>query len=192
MKNQEFLSRILSAFDEGNIGTFTERLSWSNGHFFINCSDVFDWACAECEEISPENIDVLESCIADIRAVSPKHLYKAPVLFCCRVRSCRPQGAMYDYLPTELWSLFDACGPKREVGFGNPKEHPKERPQEERNDTYSEGDRIRRKGKKRIYTVQIPLDTNGEKNSIMAFVVCGKKAYFVGIGGNLLSDWERV
>jgi len=30
-------------------------------------------------------------------------------------------GAFYRYIEKELWPLLDACGPEREVGFGNPK-----------------------------------------------------------------------
>lgn len=43
-------------------------------------------------------------------------------LFCARVRGERPQGAAYKVrYPEELWPLFDAAGPEREVGFGNPR-----------------------------------------------------------------------
>lgn len=41
-------------------------------------------------------------------------------LFAARVRGMRPQGAAYTFYPPETWPLFDACGPEREIGFGNP------------------------------------------------------------------------
>lgn len=41
-------------------------------------------------------------------------------LFCARVRGERPQGACYSRYPQELWPLFDAVGPERETGLGNP------------------------------------------------------------------------
>ena len=41
-------------------------------------------------------------------------------LFCARIRKMRPQGACYAYYDKKDWHLFDACGPERECGFGNP------------------------------------------------------------------------
>jgi hypothetical protein len=43
-------------------------------------------------------------------------------LFAARVRGVRPQGASYSLYPRATWPLFDACGPKRETGLGNPYE----------------------------------------------------------------------
>ena len=31
---------------------------------------------------------------------------------------------MYETIDKTLWPLFDACGPVRTVGFGNPEPHP--------------------------------------------------------------------
>lgn len=45
---------------------------------------------------------------------------QASSLFACRSRKMRPQGACYPDDHPELWPLFDACGPEREVGMGNP------------------------------------------------------------------------
>lgn len=41
-------------------------------------------------------------------------------LYSCRIEGMRPQGAVYRHNKKELWPLFDACGPEREVGLGNP------------------------------------------------------------------------
>jgi hypothetical protein len=47
-------------------------------------------------------------------------------LFVARVRNMRPQGAAYKVrYPEEIWGLFNAAGPEREVGLGNPR-HPGE------------------------------------------------------------------
>ena len=88
---------------------------------YINCNDAFYWGCADREEITPENIEALESAKKALGA--DEHGF-AGLLFCARVRELRPQGALYGYIPEELWPLFDACGPVREVDIGNPKEHP--------------------------------------------------------------------
>ena len=43
-----------------------------------------------------------------------------PLLFCCRVRGMRPQGAALRSIPKPLWPLFDAAGPERNPkDFGN-------------------------------------------------------------------------
>lgn len=43
-------------------------------------------------------------------------------LFAARSRKMRPQGAAYKVrYPEELWGLFNAAGPEREVGLGNPR-----------------------------------------------------------------------
>jgi hypothetical protein len=40
-------------------------------------------------------------------------------LYACRRKHMRPQGASYPS-DKELWPLFDACGPEREISLGNP------------------------------------------------------------------------
>lgn len=88
--------------------------------FFINCNDVFAWGCADSEEITPENLSALKQAIEDCNKIIPNYgpIYGGD-LFCARTRKFRPQGAAYPS-KKELWPLFDACGPEREVGFGNP------------------------------------------------------------------------
>lgn len=96
--------------------------------FFVNCNDVFAWACADCEEITPENIDELERAMQDcIKAsnLTGGEIY-GEMLFCCRIRKMRPQGAAYPKKCPDLWPLFDACGPERKTDFGNPHPHPKD------------------------------------------------------------------
>ena len=82
---------------------------------FVNCNDLFYWGCSDAEVVTEKNIDIFEQAYKD----SEDH---GDLLFCCRVRKMRPQGAYYEYFSEEDKVLFDACGPVREVGFGNPKE----------------------------------------------------------------------
>lgn len=91
--------------------------------FFVNCNDLFYWASADCEEVTEDNIALLEQTYAECEeleknkpAEETKHasLY-AEHLFCARSRKMRPQGACYKYYPEALKPLFDACGPEREV-----------------------------------------------------------------------------
>jgi len=80
---------------------------------YIDCSDLFFWGMAEGEDIELEAFNqAVDDCNGNLPVGS--------LLYCARQREMRPQGAYYSYFPEELWELFDACGPEREVGFGNP------------------------------------------------------------------------
>lgn len=127
----EFILKVLRIFN-GFDGPSCDAIWWrTDGEyapvtFLVNCNDEFWWASADCERLTPENLPILERAIADCKAAVPR-LGKiwASTLFVARVRGMRPQGAAY---PSEraLWPLFDACGPEREVDFGNPKSAPKQ------------------------------------------------------------------
>ncbi len=91
-----------------------------NLQFFLGCNDVFGWASADAEEITSENLPQLRQAIIDIKAIDEHApIWDACQLFVARIRGMRPQGAAYPK-EKELWPLFDACGPEREVGFRNP------------------------------------------------------------------------
>lgn len=82
--------------------------------FYVNCNDVFDWGCSDAEEVTPENIHLLEQSFKDDR------IY-AETLFCARVRKIRPQGAAYPPKEREKTiQLLNECGPERKTGLGNP------------------------------------------------------------------------
>lgn len=80
--------------------------------FFVNCNDLFYWACADAETITSENLPTLRQAFADIHEIDHCFTAYAPSLFACRVRGMRPQPPAY---PKEekLRALFDACGPER-------------------------------------------------------------------------------
>lgn len=115
MSDPKFILDVLGimAFDH------TEDLFWrvDGKHapvsFYIRCNDVFFWGCADLEDITSDNIEVLRQSYKDSKANGAE-------LFCARVRQMRPQGAWYSYCPREEWPLFHACGPERETGIGNP------------------------------------------------------------------------
>lgn len=116
------LDRLLRIFAFDN----TDDLWWrgrdgaSTGplEFFVNCNDVFAWGCADCEKIeSDEDLDALDQAKAD----APNDW---PLLFVARKRKTRPQGAVYKHFDIESIPLFNACGPRREPGLGNPYDVP--------------------------------------------------------------------
>lgn len=88
----------------------------ADDEFFVNCSDEFFWGCADSEDITEADLPMFNEAVVECAG----NLNTASSLYCCRKRKERPQGALYTYIDGELWPLFDACGPEREVGFGNP------------------------------------------------------------------------
>jgi len=87
----------------------------------IIANGLFYWATSEGEQITADNFHVFEESIKDCKALNHEHW--GPLLFVCRIRKLRPQGARYEHMPKELKPLFNACGPHRPTdngGFGNP------------------------------------------------------------------------
>lgn len=136
----EFLERLFRVMAEVGPDNFFIA-AHSGGPFFsggdpqptkayVNCNDLFAWACADAEEVTPENIELLEQAVADVTPLyekwwsypkgapeseRPPLVLKdyATSLFACRVRKERPQGPCYQSYPPELAALFDAAGPDR-------------------------------------------------------------------------------
>ncbi len=88
-----------------------DKLSLSVGkndgdhQLWVNCNDLFFWACSDGEDISIEELPDLLRALEE----SPKN---GDILWVCRKRHTRPQGAYYKYLKGEE-HLFDATGPER-------------------------------------------------------------------------------
>jgi hypothetical protein len=113
----EFVMRVLRVFAlfPNDIGS--DSLMWRmDGKyapitFFVVCSDTFHYATADAEQITPENICMLEQAVEDARAADDVvGVVYAPMLFCARVRGCRPLRTEYPDAP-ELVAMLDACGP---------------------------------------------------------------------------------
>ena len=86
--------------------------------FIVNCNDLFFWACADAELITDENIAMFEQAYKDASEHECGECY-AGLLFCCRERKMRPQGAYYESFPKSMWGMFDECGPDRDKEKGN-------------------------------------------------------------------------
>lgn len=115
MTNNELVLRVLTA---SALAQNYEDLWWrTDGEyapvsFFVNCNDLFYLGTADAERITEDNIEVFEQACKDAE-------YEPGLLFCCRVRKMRPQGAYYECLSEADKLLFDACGPEREQDFWN-------------------------------------------------------------------------
>lgn len=126
--NMDFVLRVLKAMQDCDN---REELWWNvkedgSVAFTVNCSDVFWWACADSEDVTPENVSELEKALTDIKSVldpeddpAPFTISHAPMLFAARMRKMQPQGAMYKYIDSRLWKLFDEAGPERVVDGAN-------------------------------------------------------------------------
>ena len=94
--------------------------------FLVGCNDVFDWGTADAERINDEaDLAGLEAAVREVEALLGRYNgVEGFVLWVARKRKERPQGAMYPHLDPQLWELFDACGPPRDVNWSNPKPQP--------------------------------------------------------------------
>ena len=104
----------------------TDSIGWRcDGEYapitiWVNCNDTFAWGCADCEDLTIENLPAFEQAIKDCGAIDPVcGSLTGCDLFVARIRKQRPQGAAYPK-DKALWPLFDECGPEREVKLGNP------------------------------------------------------------------------
>ena len=125
--------KVLSFFDNFE-GPASDCLWWRTDReyapitLFVQCNDFFFWGSADCEEITPDDLPALAQACKDANEVTlhdvngKQYGYGSvygPSLWIARKRGERPQGACYPK-HKELWPLYDACGPEREVGLGNP------------------------------------------------------------------------
>lgn len=79
-----------------------------------NCNDLWYWACADYEEITPKDLSAYEQAIKDCEALKPSYSAYAGTVWACRKRGMRPQNPCYASYPKELWPLLDAAGPERD------------------------------------------------------------------------------
>lgn len=106
-EKHDFILRVLKIFQE-----YPEDLIWgideqNNVKFYINCNDLFYWGTADAEEITINNINLLEKIKTKYEN---EYSFVWKDLFCCRSRKMRPQKSVYTIIPKALHHLFDACG----------------------------------------------------------------------------------
>ena len=118
--------RVMSLFAFDDCDWLFWRFTDGRLTIYVNCNDVFAWGCSDVEELTAENLHDAAQAKADVMALGGKGSYNWPLLFCARQRKMRPQGAMYKHIDPALWPLFDAAGPPRQAGLGNPVAHPTE------------------------------------------------------------------
>jgi len=120
----EFAYRLLELFEfEGTEGLWwrygegpDDHTSESGLRFYAQCSDTFDWATADCEEITPERLPALEQAKTDLRNVDGgwRNDMWLGELYSARVRNRRPMRAFLKGLQPQVRALFEAAGPERD------------------------------------------------------------------------------
>lgn len=125
----DFVTRVLELFSLSHADAYGDlfwRVDDSEVRLYANVSDVFAWGGADAEEITPATLPALEQAYADLKAVEAEEF--TAELYAARRRGMRPQGAAYPSKTHESWrqvsALYDACGPERGLGLGNPKAAP--------------------------------------------------------------------
>lgn len=112
-----FFMRVMKIFDDIDE---KDSLSWNTTspamplQFSVMCSDTFDWASADAENLTPDNVGLLEQAIADVKPLGydmGEGVHWGLILFCARVRGRRPMRQMR--IPENLQALFNEAGPPR-------------------------------------------------------------------------------
>jgi hypothetical protein len=118
--NKEEIEKILLSLNKiSNNNSFYNEILFSetndkNGiQFYINCSDLFHWGCADCQYFSELDIPNLIQAYKDmLECEQPRYFTD---LWCCRKREMRPQKPYYKFLCEQTIKLFNECGPERNV-----------------------------------------------------------------------------
>lgn len=101
--------RVLAIWERADM---TEMLYWrvdspDDVRMFATCSDLFYWATADLEEITPQDLPALEQTLEDLLAIDCTE--ELPHLFAARKRQLRPQAPCYKYIAEMARPLYDAC-----------------------------------------------------------------------------------
>jgi hypothetical protein len=106
------LMLLFSDYDQADQLCWKFSREGTSLYFWVNCNDVFGYACADAEEIDPEDLPLLRECFTDALKADKTYgpLY-APLLFACRKRRMRPMKGAYPK-PESIKPLFDASGPE--------------------------------------------------------------------------------
>lgn len=115
MPDADFVVRLLRATQFDNCDDLWWRTAGETGpdgplQFFVRCSDTFAYACADLEEVTPENVAALEQAYADCRAVDRNADMWGGALFVARVRRQVPIAPFLRLVEQPaVVALFTAC-----------------------------------------------------------------------------------
>lgn len=123
MKTFAQVRKVMEATEE--LCDITWQVRDGEIHALITCNDVFSWGTADAEEVTPGDVMALIAAFTECRLALDEQWWVAynwgDVLWVCRKRGRRPQGALFASIPVALWDLFLATGPEREIApYENP------------------------------------------------------------------------
>jgi hypothetical protein len=97
---------------------------WSADENEVECSfivnDMFWWGTADGETVEASDLELLDECYSQLRAIGVGETVYLGTLYAARKRGIRPQGAAYARISKEVCVLFNLCGDHRPADFGNP------------------------------------------------------------------------
>lgn len=114
------LSTFLLRFFEVTSLDYCDEFFWRTDNeyapvkIFARANDLFEWACADAEEVTPDNIELLARTLKEAEAADA---HFGPIygvdLFSCRARGQRPQPPYYKGFvgSATMTALFNASGP---------------------------------------------------------------------------------
>lgn len=105
------LLKVFAKYEQCDSLYWTEELI-----FYVNCGDLFAWACADAEEIQTDaDIDLLEQCGKELEMAAPiSGTVQMDTLYACRRRNMLPQPCVFAKLDDEIKPLFAGLGPSTE------------------------------------------------------------------------------
>lgn len=109
-----FIKELLDIIDKHDA---TSDLFWRKQPdgsfcFYINCNDLFYWATADAEDVTPADLETLDQAYTDADTAGGE--YFGAQLYAARRRQMRPQAPYFQYFNDNLVELFKAAGPPRE------------------------------------------------------------------------------
>lgn len=106
----DYVLRVLKIFQLADNQDLFWRVDGENVQFYANCSDTFAWATGDAEEITAEDLPLLEQTMVDLGGLDESMWLSE--LFAARKRGCRPMREFMDshMLPRSVAALFENCG----------------------------------------------------------------------------------
>lgn len=83
---------------------------------FADCSDFFDWASSDFEQITHETLPLLRQCSADLQPWGEDGQDELNWLYAARKRGIRPMPEAMVLIDERIRFLFEECGPERDIG----------------------------------------------------------------------------
>ena len=107
----EFVLKVMRTINHYDLH---DQVSWHFGSndedvyptFFVICNDTFAYACADAEEITEENLELLVESCEDVLKVDTISYY-GPYLFAAIIRNQMPLDGFFPHIYQGIKELFE-------------------------------------------------------------------------------------